>query len=106
VLVPWHLHAYVYRGDIIVCEREVSLKNLPLQFKGLQLRQHLEHNMVSETSIIVLQNSKGAGVEQRVLQALMAKRFLRVVAQLERADSSVEVCMSWGSMEISRRAAI
>ena len=38
------------------------------------------------------QNSKGAGVEQRVLQALMAKRFPKIVAQLERADSSVEVC--------------
>ncbi len=37
------------------------------------------------------QNSKGAGVEQRVLQALMAKRFPKIVAQLERADSSVEV---------------
>ena len=37
------------------------------------------------------QSSKGAGVEQRVLQALMAKRFAKVVAQLERADSSVEV---------------
>ena len=37
------------------------------------------------------QSSKGAGVEQRVLQALMAKRFPKIVAQLERADSSVEV---------------
>lgn len=40
---------------------------------------------------VELQNSKGAGVEQRVLQALMAKRFPKIVAQLERADSSVEV---------------
>jgi hypothetical protein len=38
-----------------------------------------------------VQNSKGAGVEQRVLQALMVKRFPKIVAQLERADSSVEV---------------
>ena len=27
-----------------------------------------------------------------MLQALMAKRFPKIVAQLERADSSVEVC--------------
>ena len=40
---------------------------------------------------LVLQNTKGAGVEQRVLQALMAKRFPKIVAQLEKADTSVEV---------------
>ena len=41
---------------------------------------------------LVLQNTKGAGVEQRVLQALLAKRFPKIVAQLEKADTSVEVC--------------
>ena len=41
---------------------------------------------------LALQNTKGAGVEQRVLQALMAKRFPKIVAQLEKADTSVEVC--------------
>lgn len=41
--------------------------------------------------VLPSQNSKGAGVEQRVLQALMVKRFPKIVAQLERADSSVEV---------------
>ncbi|CAK0782973.1 hypothetical protein CVIRNUC_006168 [Coccomyxa viridis] len=46
----------------------------------------------------VLENTKGAGVEQRVLQALMAKRFPKIVAQLEKADTSVEeVTRSWFS---------
>ena len=46
---------------------------------------------------MVLQNTKGAGVEQRVLQALMAKRFPKIVAQLEKADTSVEVCFCTSS---------
>lgn len=41
--------------------------------------------------LVSAQNSKGAGVEQRVLQALMAKRFPKIVAQLEMADTSVVV---------------
>ena len=50
---------------------------------------------------LVLQNTKGAGVEQRVLQALMAKRFPKIVAQLEKADTSVEVCHSSSSQSSS-----